>query len=613
MEKKILITWHFTSYGIGFLKNILGAFYKGLVADDKKEGLHASGLVQMEMHSAFDAPIAEKGFLFDQIYFLTVGQDKWDTIATRHNSVKQNLLVDPLLEGNLEMKQAWERICQGDFTNLEQDRRFIKEHYPAQLLFFESILWRTIHCYSVEDQIHWFTQASNAAPYYCDKLNIVAMDQPAYGLNDLRDPVGATKSLRHLITKLREEHPHAQFYIKVSLAIFELEVGWYLLAESNYLPNGTRFFMSYDRKDTTEKTIRFRHFYIKEVPTAILNTARENLDLFDAPLSKDRELANKKMAYYMKAGFAILLLGERGTGKSYLAQKFKGQKENFAVANCGAFDDDLRAEEQLFGYIVKYRRSNRNREVVEEKSDGLFQQAHGGVLFLDDIHYLSRQVQARLMRALETDTENFFRIRRVGQASEEKIKCKVIMASNRSLSELKRVLLPDFYDRIVQNVIVMPSLANSRKDREKDWESIWIQMRFGKDGDVPRESELLNWLANQPFPGNFRDLQKVAIYYYSYRFLFDDETRSLSGLNSPYAFARAEFENYHQLPEVATHYNYSDKMNAEEMVAGYQKEMVKWAIARTGSNEEAWKILNISRRTFYLWKGEKKPSKTIQS
>lgn len=147
-------------------------------------------------------------------------------------------------------------------------------------------------------------------------------------------------------------------------------------------------------------------------------------------------------------------------------------------------------------------------------------------------------------------------------------------------------------------------VADSRKDREKDWERIWQQMQFDKAAEVPREPALLQWLARQAFPGNFRDLQKVAIYYYTYQHRFDDETRKLSGFDSPAAFARAEFENHHQLPEIASHYNFSDSLTAEEMLADYQKEMVAWAISRTSSHEEAWERLGISRRTFYNWKGK---------
>lgn len=598
--KKILVTWHFTSHGIGYLKNILGAFHLDMVRKGKN-GLYSDLLEQTKMHAAFDSEMAPSGIEFDRIYYLTVQQKMWDKISTRHNSVKRHLLVDPLLKGNHEMLKAWEEICSGELTNLEQDREFIARHYPSQSEFFDEILWRTIHKYPVEDQIRWFCEMSNAGPMYEKRLNKVEVDRPEYGLKSLRDPVSTTQALRNLMFELREKHPEAQFYIKVSLAIFQIQLGWYLLAESNYLPPGTRFLMSYDRKDTTDKTIRFRDFYIEEVPSLILSKVREVIKPYDTPLSKSRELANKKMQVYMDAGFAILLLGERGTGKSRLAQKYKGSREHFAVANCGAFDNDLRAEEELFGYVVKYRRSSRSRVIIEEKSDGLFQRANGGVLFLDDIHYLSEQVQAKLMRALETDQENNFRIKRVGDAEEMNIKCKVIMASNRSLGELKRLLLPDFYDRVVQNVIHMPTLAESPLDREDDWARIWKQMQF--DGDAPNEPDLMKWLKTNTFPGNYRDLQKFAIYYNNYQNLFDPTTQKLTGFKSAFEYAKKEFEKFHQLPEEATRFNFSKKKNADEMLAEYRREMAEWALAVAGSTKGAWELLGKSKMTFYNWMG----------
>ena len=109
---------------------------------------------------------------------------------------------------------------------------------------------------------------------------------------------------------------------------------------------------------------------------------------------------------------------------------------------------------------------------------GLLEEANGCVLFLDEIHHLSKMVQAKLMKALQTDKDNNMSIRRIGSNKETKIKCRLVFATNRTINELKKELLPDFYDRIVQHVVNIPPLRDTVEDRIQDWESIWENLHF---------------------------------------------------------------------------------------------------------------------------------------
>ena len=117
------------------------------------------------------------------------------------------------------------------------------------------------------------------------------------------------------------------------------------------------------------------------------------------------------------------------------------------------------------------------------------------------------------MKTLQTDEENRMSIRRLGDTKEIKISCRLIFATNRTIAELKKDLLPDFYDRIVQHVITIPALRETEEDRVDDWKKIWNNLKFKGNPPVPTDNNLIKWLKSLQLYGNYRDLQKIAIYY----------------------------------------------------------------------------------------------------
>ena len=149
------------------------------------------------------------------------------------------------------------------------------------------------------------------------------------------------------------------------------------------------------------------------------------------------------------------------------------------------------------------------------------------------------------MKALQTDSNNNFKFRRLGGMEEEETKFIAVFASNLPLDELKNALLPDFYDRIAQLIIELPPLRHTPEDREKDWETVWQQLKFDTLGfSVPREKELINWIKEQMLYGNYRDLQKIAIYYKSFLEL-PDEAKKLEKCYSAFEFASKQYNKYY--------------------------------------------------------------------
>jgi transcriptional regulator with AAA-type ATPase domain len=382
------------------------------------------------------------------------------------------------------------------------------------------------------------------------------------------------------------------------------------LSEAGQLPDNTRFIKTYDDKsDKAEK--RFKQFSIQEIPTNLISTIGADFKVYSETKSPSRELVNKKMAIFLKSGFSILLIGERGIGKSQIAGKAKERLKDLDItykgeiieANCASFDDDSKAEAELFGY----EKGAFTGAITTKK--GLLEEANGGILFLDEIHHLSKLVQAKLMKSLQTDKDNKMKIRRMGNAKETELKCRLIFATNKSVPELRNELLPDFYDRIVQHVVNIPPLRDTVEDRITDWENIWKGLKF--IGEAPKELELEKWIKKLPLYGNFRDLQKIAMYYNAFT-QFDDATKKMLNEANAFQYAKNEFEKYHSpVVQLETErFNFNLEQTTKQMIADYWFELQNWAVSKFGSRNKAiehFKSLgdSVTEKTFNDWKNKK--------
>lgn len=330
--------------------------------------------------------------------------------------------------------------------------------------------------------------------------------------------------------------------------------------------------------------------------------------------SKSRDLANEKMQALKENPFSMLLIGERGVGKSRLA-KVNCDKEPFKSANCASFADDLMAEAELFGY-EEGAFTGATKEV-----DGLFQEADKGCLFLDEIHHLSKRVQAKLMLALQTDENNMMSVHKLrgkkggdgtkNKNEDKKVTFKLIVATNRTIEELRKILLPDFYDRIVQNVIEIPPLRETPEDREDDWKMIWSQMKFA--GKIPNEPEFINWLKTLQLYGNFRDLQKIAIYCNDFMTHIDkdEELKEMIGKKTAFEYAKSEFEKWKSPPPEQPEDGIDIKIDTHKTAKDFRNEfyfkLYEWAVGKYGDIEKAAKQLGVSPRNMYNWRDKNDP------
>jgi transcriptional regulator with AAA-type ATPase domain len=603
--KNLYITWHYTTHGVAYLKHILSKFYQ---LNELPKQINFDKLEQEKLNEVFEVQ-QKNGFLFDEVVYLTASQKAFDNLSTRRFSYKKTILEDELIM-QLGLKDIFLEITKDENESicydLKKEFSFIESKYPNRLIDFKKAVWRNIQHYPIKEQIYWLNEFSNFKNVYANNFKVVEL-----GVNDLRDE----KQIANEVSKWVKENlssQHVQPIINVSLGSSETQVVWHILAESGQLPEITRFIKTYDDK-SNEVEKRFKQFSIQEISTALISEISSDFKVYGETKSPKRELVNKKMQSFLKSGFSILLIGERGIGKSDIAKNAKSEltkleksfKGEIIEANCASFRDDSMAESELFGY-------KGGTFTGADKTDrqGIIKSAEKGILFLDEIHHLSKSVQAKLMKALQTNANNQLTIRKLGEVKEEKVDdVRMIFATNKSISDLRNDLLPDFYDRIVQHVIQIPPLRETTEDRLIDWSNVWRAMKFKGSADVPKEAKLIDWLNKLPLYGNYRDLQKIAIYYNGFN-SFDETIRNMIDEKTPLEYAKKEFESYHyvNLPNSLRRdstFIVSEGKNARHLEADFKYFLQEWAIKIYGSKKSAAEKLEVTVKALNDWKNIK--------
>lgn len=200
----------------------------------------------------------------------------------------------------------------------------------------------------------------------------------------------------------------------------------------------------------------------------------------------------------------VLILGETGTGKELVAravhQYSLRRDAPFVAVNCGALPEAL-IESELFGH----RKGSFTG--ADEHRTGLFEVAHGGTIFLDEIGELPKSMQAKLLRVLESGE-----IRRVGDNTAFEVDVRVVCATHRQLPEM--VEAGDFREDLMYRINTFEVHIPPLRERIDDVPEIagHLFRRFRptlKAGDELFTPEAIELLQKHNWPGNVRELANV--------------------------------------------------------------------------------------------------------
>lgn len=207
-----------------------------------------------------------------------------------------------------------------------------------------------------------------------------------------------------------------------------------------------------------------------------------------------------------KNNSTILLRGESGTGKELFARAIQNlsarRMDKFFTINCAAIPDSL-IESELFGY-----EKGSFTGASEKGKIGLFEEASGGTIFLDEIGELSLKMQSKLLRTLQEG-----KIRRVGSNFEISVDVRIIAATNRKLEEMieEKTFREDLFYRLNVIPVFIPPLNDRRVDIP-DLLAVFIHkfnMKLAMDVKGV-EPQVLEHLLYHDWKGNVRELENVV-------------------------------------------------------------------------------------------------------
>jgi DNA-binding NtrC family response regulator len=201
--------------------------------------------------------------------------------------------------------------------------------------------------------------------------------------------------------------------------------------------------------------------------------------------------------------FTVLLTGESGTGKELVAQTLHElgprRRSLFLPVNCAAIPQNL-IESELFGH------ERGSFTGATQLHRGVFERAHGGTLFLDEVTEMSPELQARLLRVLETGT-----VVRVGGEDPIAVDVRVIAATNRPPEAAVREgkLREDLYYRLNVFPIPLPPLRDRPGDVALLAEFVLEQLNVEQGTQKRMTQGAVEALGRHDWPGNVRELRNA--------------------------------------------------------------------------------------------------------
>lgn len=326
------------------------------------------------------------------------------------------------------------------------------------------------------------------------------------------------------LATVRAQNPEALIAIHLSPGTPAMHAVWLVLGSTGFVSGPVRLLQTTDRRGQAagHPPVKYLKFdldtWLKRFRASRPNLASDDDQghMWDPARVKSSGLkeALAKLQEWAPLRVPVLLVGERGTGKTTLANFLrtmspfqKEQKDGWPVVVCGQFRVNPQlARAELFGQ-VKGAFTGATRDRV-----GLLEQADGETLFLDEIADIDGDTQRLLMAALEGRG-----FQRLGASEVRQSRFRLVCATNRTIEQLRNGLLDrDFYDRIAVFVLTVPPLRACVEDLPDAWRAVLVGATqtagLRPDGweTYATHPDLIRQIEEHPLPGNFRDLQRAA-------------------------------------------------------------------------------------------------------
>lgn len=288
------------------------------------------------------------------------------------------------------------------------------------------------------------------------------------------------------------------------------------------------------------------------------------------------------------AGGPVLVVGESGTGKELVARAIHEESDRsrgrFVAVNCAGIPNDL-LESEFFGHVEgAFTGARRARK-------GLFEEASGGTLMLDEIGEMPAAMQSKLLRVLEEG-----RVRPVGSNREREVDVRIIAATNRDLRDVvsSGTFREDLYFRLETFTLRVPPL----RERGDDLDLLlahFLSVFSTRAGKPIRgfTASAMRRLHRYPFPGNVRELRNVVERVVTFATGDQIQDGDLPDRIRQHSTARSEEAG---VPEPLL----SDEDDVLPTLREVEQRYIRYVLDRVdGNKRRAAALLGIARRTLY--------------
>jgi two-component system response regulator AtoC len=314
-------------------------------------------------------------------------------------------------------------------------------------------------------------------------------------------------------------------------------------------------------------------------------TLRAQLDSSPAARAVVAESRAMRQALQLVARVAghkttVLITGERGTGKEVIAQAIHRASPRaarpFVAVNCAAIPETL-LESELFGHV--------KGAFTGAAADrlGLFEQADGGTLLLDEIGELPLPLQAKLLRVIQEGE-----IRRVGDQRTRRVDVRLLAATAKDLAAEARAgrFREDLFDRLNVIAVHLPALAARRDDIAPLARHFAARLAHRLGHPVTLSDAALAWLVEQPWPGNARELEHAI--------------ERAAVLTDKQILEPADLRKEPPFSPLSPGEQGVGRGTLREAVEAAEREAIRAALAAAGGNRrDAAKRLGVSLRTLF--------------
>ncbi len=273
----------------------------------------------------------------------------------------------------------------------------------------------------------------------------------------------------------------------------------------------------------------------------------------------------------------VLINGENGTGKELIAKALhynsRRKDKKFVVINCGAFNENL-LESELFGHLKgSFTGANKDKK-------GLFEEADGGTIFLDEIGETSMSMQVKMLRVLQEGT-----FTPVGSTVTKRVNVRTLAATNRDLQRMVKEgsFREDLYYRLKVINLTVPPLRERKEDIPLLADHFLAKFNKESGHNKVMDKVTLEHLVNHDFPGNVRELE--------------NEIERLCVLAGAGADIAPELLSSHILENAKNKYpGYRVNGRLKDALEELEKQMIREGLERTRWNKSRLaKELGISR------------------